>query len=215
MRRPEAVLNALSTKLLIHIKKNIDGFEVVKKQESSLMRFLEKVLFFNKAFMKRYITTIYPKVYVPEERFHNIGSISYISTMAHEYVHLKDEKKMGLLFKFLYLSPQIFSLFALLSLWNPWFLLSLLFLLPWPSPGRMWLEFRGYRMSLAVHHWLDTADEQIFIDHYVTHFTSSNYYWMFPFKKFMLNKFHAELSKLQRDELASELFEIKIVLKEE
>ena len=133
-----------------------------------------------------------------------------IATLSHEYVHLSDRKRMSLFFNFLYLFPQIFAVFALLAPHNLWFLLFLLCLLPIPSPGRAWAEFRGYRMSMAVYHWLLCG--RYSIDHITHQFVSSNYYWMFPFKGFLRRKFEAEYEKIKQDDLAPELHEIKYVL---
>ena len=137
-------------KLLAHIESSIAGFKIIDKRESALMRVLSFVLFFNKVFMTRYITTIYPKVYVPELPWAPDKPLGRLSILAHEYVHLKDRQRLGLLFNILYLSPQIFALLSLGAIWNMWWLLALLFLLPLPSPGRAWLEMRGYRMTMAI-----------------------------------------------------------------
>ena len=159
------------------------------------MRLLSKLLFFNKTFATGYVTTLYPKVYVPELPWREKDHVAAIATLAHEYVHLKDRKKMWLFFNFLYLFPQNLAPFALLGAFgnSPLWYLCLLFLLPIPSPTRAWLEFRGYRMTLAV--WAlylgRDWDSRRFIDSIVDkQFSSSAYYWMFPFRRFMIEKFH-------------------------
>jgi len=115
--------------------------------------------------------------------------------LAHEYVHLKDRKRMWLLFNLLYLFPQNLAPFALLGAFgnSPLWYLFLLFLLPIPSPTRAWLEFRGYRMTLAVWALYLGRDwnSRRFVDSIVDkQFSSSAYYWMFPFRRFMIKKFH-------------------------
>ena len=40
--------------------------------------------------------------------------------MAHEWVHMKDGKAFGPLFKFLYLFPQILAPLAVLAFWKWW-----------------------------------------------------------------------------------------------
>ncbi len=176
--KPEEKLN----KLIRFIKGQIPGFELCSKKDSLLMRILSVVLFFNKTFMTRYVTTLYPKVYVPELPW-NKPLTTQINILAHEYVHLKDRKRMGWFFNVLYLSPQIFALLALGAFWNSWWLLALLFLLPLPSPGRAWLEFRAYKVSIALH-WHLTG-QRINVFWLRKQFTCSSYYWMFPFKGFM------------------------------
>ena len=106
---------------------------------------------------------------------------SRIATLAHEYVHLKDRKRLGWLFNILYLSPQIFALLAIGAIWNSWWLLSLLFLLPWPSPGRAWLEARAYKVTIVLHWHLTKREISPFWIR--EQFTGTNYYWMWPFKK--------------------------------
>ena len=103
---PIQQLNAKRLYLEQHIKSQIPKFELKDKKESRLMNFFSKILFFNKDFMTKYVTTIYPKVYVPElpwklSNWNEGSSISAMATLAHEYVHLKDRKRMGLLFNFL------------------------------------------------------------------------------------------------------------------
>ena len=178
-----------------HIEKHIPGFRIEDKRKSPLMRLLSKLLFFNKTFATGYVTTLYPKVYVPELPWREKDHVAAIATLAHEYVHLKDRKKMWLFFNFLYLFPQNLAAFAMLGVFgnSPLWYLCLLFLLPIPSPTRAWLEFRGYRMTLAVWSLFLGPDWRPgrFIDSIVDkQFSSPAYYWMFPFDRFMVQKFY-------------------------
>ena len=193
-----------------YVKENIPGFEVREKNKSLWMKFLASVLFFVPGFMTSFTTTLYPKVYIPSRARWESGSFSSIITLAHEYVHLSDRKRLKLFFNFLYLVPQILTVFALLFPYNAWFLLFLICLLPIPSPGRAWAEFRGYRMTMAVYYWLTGVEYDY--DHMTRQFISSNYYWMFPFKKFVRRWFEKEFIKIREDDLTPELREIKNVL---
>ena len=195
-----------------HVSENIPGFAIIQKSNSQVMRFLDSVLFFVPGFMTSFITTYYPKVYVPDLQRWNLNHTDTISILAHEYVHLGDRKRMGLLFNFAYLVPQIFSVFALLAPLYIWFLLCLLFLAPLPSPGRAWAEVRGYRMTIAVYFWLTAGRYNL--DHIVGHFTGPNYFWMWPFKKHIERIFELEYQKIKNDDLAPELREVKKVLTE-
>jgi len=182
-------------KLERHIEKQIPGFRIEDKRKSPLMRLLSKLLFFNKTFATGYVTTLYPKVYVPELPWREKDHVAAIATLAHEYVHLKDRKRMWLFFNFLYLFPQNLAPFALLGTFgnSPLWYLCLLFLLPIPSPTRAWLEFRGYRMTLAVWAYFlkDKLDTGRFVNSIVEkNFAGSAYYWMFPFRRYMLKKFY-------------------------
>jgi hypothetical protein len=178
----EVVQEEKFNKLVFHIEKQIPGFQLCSKKESTLMRILSVVLFFNKGFMGKYVTTIYPRVYVPQIPW-NSSLESRISVLAHEFVHLRDRKRLGWAFNLLYLSPQIFALFALGAFWNIWWLSALFFLLPLPSPGRAWLEFRAYKVSIAMHWYLGKhKTNTVWLRE---QFVGSGYYWMFPFKKFV------------------------------
>ena len=197
-----------------HIYRTIPGFKIKNKKQSLLMKILGRLLFFNPQFMSRYVSVIYPVMYVPDFPFKANDHVSATELLAHEYVHLRDRKSMGPLFNFLYLSPQILAVFGFLGFsYSPWFMLFFLFALPWPSPGRAWLEYRGYRMSLAVMYWLrpslhiDSA-----IDFVTYQFTSSNYFWMMPFKGHVRRLFYREFNKIRNNKLTPELEEIKVVL---
>jgi len=197
--------------LLEYINEHISNFEVRKKSQSFVMKVLGSFLFFNKGFMTRYITTIYPKIYVPDwwGRYKKNNYLE-LGILMHEYVHLMDRKRLGWFFNILYLSPQIFALFALGAFWNLWFLLFLLFLLPWPSPGRTWIEMRGYRMTIAFFYW--TKRKKYDINMIVGQFTGENYYYMFPFKKYLKMWFNKEFDKIKNNELSPELVEAKKIL---
>ncbi len=211
---PAAEQFFLRRKLEKHIRFKIPGFRIKDKKKSHLMKVLGWLLFFNKRFLDNYITTLYPEIYVPEVPYRPYNHLHAISVFAHEYVHLSDRKKMGWLFNFIYLSPQILAVVGLLGfIFSPWYFLFFLFILPWPSPGRAWAEVRGYRMSMAVQYWLNPEiNIELLIERYVYQFTSSNYYWMMPFGDLMRRIFAKELDKIKKDELSSELEEIKLTL---
>ena len=200
-------------KLEGHIEKQIPGFRIEDKRKSPLMRLLSKLLFFNKTFSTGYVTTLYPKVYVPELPWREKDHVAAIATLAHEYVHLKDRKRMWLFFNFLYLFPQNLGTFALLGAFgnSPLWYLCLLFLLPIPSPTRAWLEFRGYRMTLAVWaHFLGSNWRYgRFVDSIVEkQFSGSAYYWMFPFDRYLVKKFYINHAKRRNIPEIREVLEI-------
>ena len=190
-------LEALTAKRLYleqYIRSQISKFEIRDKKDSLMMRLLSRLLFFNKNFLANYVTTIYPKVYVPKLPWKEKDPISAMATLAHEYVHLKDRKRMGLLFNFLYLFPQNLVFFSLLGIFNPWWYLCLLCALPIPSPTRAWLEYRGYRMTMFVYeHFGAMRNIDDFIDWIAEHFSNSTYYWMFPAKSYIKNKLKRDI----------------------
>ena len=197
--------------LLAHIYKNISGFEIVEKENSRLMRLLSFLLFFNKKFMTDFTTTIYPKVYFPKSILSSGDPIRRIIILAHEYVHLNDRKRLGILFNILYLAPQIFAPLALLAIWfsNLW-LLFLLCLLPIPSIGRAYFEYKAYKMSIFIFHYFIGKIPDL--NYYTNQFVSSNYYWMMPFRKLIYNNFSEFAIKLKKKEYDDYILEIKNVL---
>ena len=189
----------LRKNLELEIKKEFPDFELVDKRKSLLMKVLSKVLFFNKAFMSRYITVIGNKVYVPSLPYKEDDPLSACVILAHEWVHMKDAKRWGLLYKFGYLFPQIFAILAPLGLvWPPAWLCAL-FLLPLPAPGRAELEFRAYAVSMAVRWWTETQEPNW--GFYKRQFSSSAYYWMYPYDNLVEMTLKEEFERIKRMDL--------------
>jgi hypothetical protein len=131
--------------------------QIKYKNQSNFMKLLGFLLFFNKEFMTRYITTIGSSVYFPSEKFVKEHGLALRSVMAHEFYHIHDANNTGkLLWHILWLMPQalvILSLLAILGVVWPfmlWFLVCLLFLIPWPAYWRKKYELGGYTMSLFM-----------------------------------------------------------------
>lgn len=203
-------MKKLRKKLEEFMAVDIPGFEIRSKKTSTLMKLVGKLMFFNKKFMTGYITTFYPYVYVPTLPWRLDSHLPAISVLAHEWVHLHDRKRLGPVFNFLYASPQCLAPFALLAFWNLWFLLFLICLLPLPSPGRAWAEFRGYRMTIAAHYWL--SGQKVDLKWIVDQFVGSSYYFMWPFRGWLMKKFQKEFDKIKNDDLSPELRNIKNIL---
>jgi hypothetical protein len=172
------------------------------------MRIISYILFFNKAFMTGFITTIGRTVYWPREKLEDSGSIV---TLTHEYQHAKDaDKRTPILFGLLYLFPLILALpGVLLTLaspvwitlmacgviaWSWWllpFLLTLVFLAPLPAPWRTHYEIKGSVMGLfttnellkerglSVENRIEILQSQA--DRKEESFTGPAYYFMWPF----------------------------------
>ena len=204
-------LKKIRENLTTFIKTDITGFEIKSKKDSWFMKLTGKLMFFNKRFMTAYVTTLYPKVYVPKLPWKYKNDLPAIATLAHEWVHLSDRKRMGLLFNFLYIAPQCFFPFALLGFINPWFFLFFLALLPLPSPGRAWAEIRGYRMTIAVYYWL--SGQKVDLKWIVDQFVSSSYYFMWPFRGWLMKRFNKEFEKIKKGELSGELQVIHDIIK--
>lgn len=160
------------------------------KNQSWFMRLIGFLLFFNKSFMNNFTTTIGSKVYYPTESFVKARPVSAAVILLHELVHVKDAKRLSFpLFGFLYLFPQILSLFCLplfLISWKIALPLVILFALPLPAFFRMYFEKKAYLTSLYAIYQLGkrmnfrpllTEQKNDFLNH----FKNSHYYFMWPF----------------------------------
>lgn len=187
----------------------VPKFRVGFKDKSKFMKFISYLLFFNKEFMTRYITTIGYTVYVPNETEYNANPDAYEHILTHEFVHMMDYKKYGLLFSLSYLLPQLLASLSLLSLIaihhsSAWalFVLCLLFFAPLPAYFRSHWELRGYTMSAAFNYWkynyLATPAD------YLDRFTGSGYYYMWPFKNNMSNRLQKMFDKIKDNSILSD-----------
>lgn len=136
----------------------------------------------SRVFREQVVTTINDTIYLPNiEKFKSRPAEGVFTTLAHEYVHIQDNKKHKL-FKLSYLMPQLLAVFSLLSLGaflDLRFLFALGFLvfaLKLPSPRMRW-ELRGYTMSLAVRYWRGDVNLQWHLGNYAK-ILSGNLYWM-------------------------------------
>jgi len=170
------------------------------KDESLLMKILGKIMFFNKAFMTDFTTTLGNTVYFPTKGYTDSHPVSASAVLMHELVHISDYNKYGaILFTLGYASPQIFSLLVLPALFLlSWklALLPLLFLLPIPSFFRAYFEKRAYMVSLYIIKRLDDkVDLSKSAQFYISCFKNSAYYFMWPFS--LNSEFDAAVSKIE------------------
>ena len=180
----EEIFDALCAK----VKGRVPEFEIRYKSKSYWHRILGKLLFFNKAYMKRVTTTLRYNVWFPDESFVKDSKWLAFKILAHEYVHLLDRQTHPVIFEKLYAIPQslfVFSLLALMAIWfSNWWLVSLvalIFLAPIPSRTRAELEMRAYAMGIAINMWrhgdvLPSTKEWM-----VETFKSWTYYRMCPY----------------------------------
>ena len=168
-----------------------EGIRFMPKRQSRFMRLLSKVFHIvpgvdPQAFMERYTTHIGKTIYLPD-RWDTFSMIQQCSILSHELTHHKDQRKLTMpLYVFMYLSPQLLGVIGLIvagvlcaldvSYWWAW-LSCLLFLAPLPSPGRSWIEYRGYSTSMWVLHKV-SGDLSSVPRGIPFQFTSGAYYWM-------------------------------------
>lgn len=155
-------------KLLLEIKSEFPGFDVIKKSSSGLMKAIDmclKILSFGqmKTFMSYFITTLGEKVYVPDD-WDTYSTATKAITLRHERVHMRQAKKFGrFAFSLLYMLFPLPVLFAYF---------------------RTKFEKEGYEESLRAYNeyygskfFTPALKESI-----VRHFTTSEYIWMWPWR---------------------------------
>ena len=104
---------------------------------------------------------------------------------------------MNQAFNLLYGFPQVFALLALLGFVFPPFFLFLVLCLPFPSPTRTWLEYRGYCMSITVRYLMTGDVPDYFLTRILDNFTGSNYYWMWPFRSHLMKLFRSHIKRIK------------------
>lgn len=177
-------------------QKYFPDLQIKYKDKSPLMKLLGKLLFFNKSFMTGYTTTIGSTVYYPSASYIKVRPISSSVVLLHELIHVYDAKRLTKpLFGALYLSPQILALLCLPLFWFSWplaLILMLFFLSPIPSYFRMYFERRAYLTSLYCMYRLGQLKDfdpklENQSKRFTEHFTTSQYYFMWPFKDITQN----------------------------
>lgn len=197
--------------------------QVKFKNESTLMKLIGHILFFNKDFMNTYTTTIGNTVYFPSQEFIQKSPVTSSVIFLHENCHIYDSKRLHtIIFSLGYLFPQILILFSLLSFINPLFLFFLFFLLPIPSYFRMKLEKKAYIMGLYAMHKISKR-ENYKIDLYkqadfaYQQFTGPYYCYMWPFKSIKDDLYFAvqEIEKGNKPVYEKEVFDLidKLLIK--
>ena len=74
--------------VLEDVKSEFPSFELVRKADSRFMKFLAFLLFFNKAFMADFVTTIGNTIWVPD-KWDKWPAVSRAEVLRHERIHLR------------------------------------------------------------------------------------------------------------------------------
>lgn len=213
----------MPNKYITDLAESFSNIKMGFKNESLLMRFIGKLLFFNPNFMTTYVTTIGNTIYVPSREWLDAQKIGIVEIFFHEYQHIQDSKKFKALYTVMYLFPAIlFPILAILAIVLHSYILllfGLVCLAPLPAPGRTYFEFRGYVMSLFVSSLLLKRmglDEASIARHlnesatrYDKQFTSFAYYVMWPFG--LTKQFKAKIQKITDGTLIDSDVTFKIV----
>ena len=167
--------------LLLEIKSEFPDFEIIEKEKSVLMKFIDtalKIITFGqmKLFMTGFITVLGNKVYVPSS-WKDATVTSKAEVIRHERVHMRQSKKYGrVLFSILYL------------------------LVPFPlgiAYFRKKFEQEAYEESFrAIYEYHgEKAFTPALKEGMIAHFTTAQYFWMWPFRKNLETWYDAAIEK--------------------
>ena len=132
--------------------------------------------------MENYTTVVGKRIYFPSNEYIQENEETAMRTLAHEVVHLLDQKRFSpIVFMLAYLFPQSLILGVFLFPWIGWWALAfLLFLAPIPSPTRFYFESRAYAMNLMT---AQPYRRSSLLKFSIGQFASWDYYKMYPFPK--------------------------------
>ena len=164
------------------------NLQVKYKDQSTLMKVLGKILFFNPTFMTQYVTTLGNTVYLPNEQYPTQYPEDAVTVFIHECTHMYDEQRLGKIpYTLGYMFPQLlfvlmWPLLFLVS-WKIVLPLSLLFLAPLPAPWRAYFEQRAYFVQMLVNNKIYGEDPDNDGNLFAGWFRNGNYYFMWPFEQ--------------------------------
>jgi hypothetical protein len=192
--------------LVIATRKYFPNLQVKYKDQSTFMKILALLFFFNRSFMTDYITTIGNTIYIPTQDYIKLRPISGAVIFMHELVHMYDQKRIGnIWFQLAYMLPQILILPALLLFLLSWKIaipVIILLALPIPAYFRMYFERRAYVSSVYV---IQKLSERLKFNprldgqntYFIEYFIDSSYYFMWPFTGSVTDKFNAAAQLVQ------------------
>lgn len=173
-------------RILADLQKKFPGTRVVFKHDSFLMKVINVVLMVitfgtMKTFMTHFITTIGRTIYVPGDWNRRLIH-SRASTLRHEGIHIAQEEKLGKIrYKLTYLFWILPCVFAL---------------------GRTRLEQEAYEETIrsrAEYYGVHSIRNSKFRDHIVRHFTSAEYFWMWPWTDDIERWFESVVKKIEKE----------------
>jgi len=159
-------------------------------------------------FMRYVVTTLGNTIYLPDDYTKGRSKTAVLATLAHEYVHVSDYRRSKL-FLPSYVFPQLLAAFSVLAAFGAfyapmyYFLGALVFLLPLPSPFRLYWELRGYSMSMAVEIW---TKGHLSPDTYnnISLSIRGTTYWHYISKTALHRKLSKQLKKIENGDILKE-----------
>jgi len=200
----------LFNKFVNNLNKNTE-INIKYKDESSFMKFLSFILFFVK--FETFTTTIGNDIYLPNKKYVLDNDLDSVVLVGHEYVHVKDSKKIGsLIYKLMYLFPQILILLLPLAFININFIFLALCILPLPAYFRKNIEIRGYTATLMCCNLILEKQEfsledrklklLVLVHELNEQFTGAFYYFMWPFG--VVKTLKENLDKILNDDILND-----------
>lgn len=135
--------------------------------------------------------------------------------LGHEYQHLVDMNSMGILsFLMMFLCPQILSIFSFFLIIPAIMfgiktiaiiaaIIGIIFLLPWPSKSRVYLEMKSYLLSLYIVALTKPTYLDSFSNYIVDSLRSWLYYKMIWTKKQAKKRILAAILVLAKEDIAN------------
>lgn len=170
-------------RLVIDIVSEFPGFQLIKKKNSTLMKAANVALLIlslgmMRTFMQSFTTVVFFKVFTPE----SWDTQDRIATLKHERVHMRQLKRYGRL----------------------WFTVSYLFL--WFPIGlayyRKKYEQEAYEESMrhfASKHGITWIESEHYREQMISHFTSAQYLWTWPFRGQIEEWFDDAVAKVRNE----------------
>ncbi|MFO0663361.1 MAG: hypothetical protein U0174_05390 [Polyangiaceae bacterium] len=170
----------LSDAFIAEMRAEFPSFEVKEKKDSAFQRAIHYALLVitfggQRAYMSRYHTVLFGKLWVPEHWKHT-ADIDRVILLRHERVHLRQRARMGdVKMTFLYLLPFFPLFFAYGRARIEWE--------AYEETIRATLEFRGEEAARELREFLKAR------------FVGPEYGWMWPFPKVIDRWFDDALAK--------------------
>lgn len=166
---------------VLAVRIEFPGFIIRRKSHSTFMKVLALLLFFNKAFMTSYVTTIGRWMWTPEN-WDNWDDETKERILRHEAVHLCQQRRLT------------FPLYALLYL-----LLPLPLGLAWFRARLEWEAYSETIRSLAESKGLAYVQDVTTRGVFISYFTSGAYGWMWPFSEQVGKWYDKLVDQIQRN----------------
>lgn len=127
----------------------ISRFRVAPKAASPLQRLIGR---WSRAYLVDHWSSYAGAFRPPSTAAYEADDMRAFRMLAMNYTILEAEARDPL-FWVKWCLPQAFAALSLLAVWSPYWLVCLIFALPWPSPWRRDALLRAYGMGISIHVW--------------------------------------------------------------